>query len=329
MTIEQAVRRFAVSEKTLRRRLGSGHIDGARKRAGAKGPEWLLPAASVERLGYARRGEGPDQRLHERIAELARRLEEVESLAAERGRALEAATTSGRVVAPPTPVLPRPVRPAEQTRWRRTAATTVLVLGCGLLALAAFAASRPDGEPTPSPAPDTISTYLSGHPEITRIALVGTPAPRHEGLETVPVSTKQELDETGLRFVLTNLHTPADPDLAHLLSVARGLAGDGDRQLLLLPTASPPAPTPPPPQVPPPAAPAAPAGPTATTHTVAAGESLWSIAETVAAGRGLTTTAGVASIWHEILHANTDRLPVPGNPSLIYAGNVVAIPGPP
>lgn len=60
-------------------------------------------------------------------------------------------------------------------------------------------------------------------------------------------------------------------------------------------------------------------------HTVAPGESFWSIAEDVA-GEGASLEA-VTSVWVDLLAANADRLVEPGNPDLIVPGQVLVLPG--
>lgn len=58
LTISEAVQRYEVSRKTVRRRLAEGAIEGARQRPGDHGPEWVFPAASLEALGYGSRAPG-------------------------------------------------------------------------------------------------------------------------------------------------------------------------------------------------------------------------------------------------------------------------------
>ena len=57
LTIEDATREFRVSPKTVRRRLVAGEIDGAYKRPGTRGPEWVMPRSSLDAVGFVRRGE--------------------------------------------------------------------------------------------------------------------------------------------------------------------------------------------------------------------------------------------------------------------------------
>ena len=107
------------------------------------------------------------------------------------------------------------------------------------------------------------------------------------------------------------------------------------------PTTAPPVPTPE--ASPAPSAPAAPAGPaapaapttpppatTGTTHEVAPGDHLWSIAaERVAAttGRAIPdlTAADIAPYWSRVVELNRPRLRS-GDPNLVYPGEVVELP---
>ena len=57
LTVDQASASYDVSPLTLRRRAQYGEIEGAVKVRGRRGQEWRMPAASLERLGYARRAE--------------------------------------------------------------------------------------------------------------------------------------------------------------------------------------------------------------------------------------------------------------------------------
>lgn len=55
LTIEDATREFRVSPKTIRRRLSGGEIDGAYKRPGSRGPEWVMPRGSLVAAGFVER----------------------------------------------------------------------------------------------------------------------------------------------------------------------------------------------------------------------------------------------------------------------------------
>jgi len=64
------------------------------------------------------------------------------------------------------------------------------------------------------------------------------------------------------------------------------------------------------------------------TWTVVAGDHLWSIAErTVAAMLGRTPTEGeVVPYWRSLIDANRATLADPGNPDLLYSGQVLTLP---
>lgn len=74
----------------------------------------------------------------------------------------------------------------------------------------------------------------------------------------------------------------------------------------------------------------APSGATVPTEwVVKPGDDLWSIAESVLTAR-LGRRPGeraVAELWLRVIEANRAHLPDPANPNLIFAGDVVAIPG--
>lgn len=93
-----------------------------------------------------------------------------------------------------------------------------------------------------------------------------------------------------------------------------------------IPEADTPAPTVSPSPVSPSAPAFAPVG--AVDHVVLPGDSFWSIAEQqVAAQLGREPTTGeVGAYWRRLVAANEDRLPVPGNADLIYAGMVLVLP---
>ena len=74
-------------------------------------------------------------------------------------------------------------------------------------------------------------------------------------------------------------------------------------------------------------APSGPAVPPAAEHVVSAGESFWSIAEDHVLA--LDPHAGehpIAAYWYRLQHANLDRMPVKGQPDMLYAGVHLRLP---
>lgn len=99
---------------------------------------------------------------------------------------------------------------------------------------------------------------------------------------------------------------------------------------------APPRPKAPRPKAPRPRAPRPPGAPTSAaspplTWTVRPGDDFWSIAEAVVGGAAGGGTGGpgaiqVAPYWSRLVAANRDRLPVPGDPGLLFPGDVVVLP---
>ena len=74
-------------------------------------------------------------------------------------------------------------------------------------------------------------------------------------------------------------------------------------------------------------APSGPAVPPAAEHLVSAGESFWSIAEDhVLALDPHAGEAPIAAYWNRLQHANLDRMPVKGQPDMLYAGIHLRLP---
>ncbi|HVL02965.1 MAG TPA: hypothetical protein VM386_00875, partial [Acidimicrobiales bacterium] len=63
---------------------------------------------------------------------------------------------------------------------------------------------------------------------------------------------------------------------------------------------------------------------------VRSGDHLWSVAEHVLehGGADSTSDAAVAEYWRRLIAANTDRLADPGNPDLLFPGQVLTLPSP-
>lgn len=74
-------------------------------------------------------------------------------------------------------------------------------------------------------------------------------------------------------------------------------------------------------------APSGPAVPPAAEHVVSAGESFWSIAEEhVLARDAHAGEPRIAAYWHRLQQANLDRMPVKGQPDMLYAGVHLRLP---
>jgi len=120
---------------------------------------------------------------------------------------------------------------------------------------------------------------------------------------------------------------PADGAVLHL--IAEPPPGTATLRLApaIAPAVAPPA-TPVP--VTPAAPPAPPAASLADTFVVEPGDSLWSIAEEVLAdgADGRPDDGAVERYWRRLIEANRHALVDPGNPDLIYAGQVLVLPAP-
>ena len=67
--------------------------------------------------------------------------------------------------------------------------------------------------------------------------------------------------------------------------------------------------------------------PPASTYTVAPGDTFWSIAEDVVRTAARSTSGpDVVSYWRALIDVNRDRLQVPGEPDLIFPGQVFELP---
>lgn len=124
---------------------------------------------------------------------------------------------------------------------------------------------------------------------------------------------------------------PADGAVLHLIAEPP----PGTATLRLAPANAPAiAPAVAPPATPVPVTPAAPPAPPAAsmadTFVVEPGDSLWSIAvdALVDANQGQPDDGAVERYWRRLIEANRHALVDPGNPDLIYAGQVLVLPAP-
>jgi hypothetical protein len=237
------------------------------------------------------------------------------------------------------PVPDLPSGAAEHRRHRVALAAGGLVV----LAAAAVAASLLAGGSHRHQAP--IAAYLAGHvPRGTEVLALG-PMGALDGLvpggyPTVNLVGADLIPLARATFVVgPDPITKAGPSAAAFVRAHASLVATDPGAATLwklnvpAPAAPAPAPTAPAPAAPAPTAPAptspAPStGPAATTYTVSAGQSFWSIAQSVLTQRlGHPPTAGeVADYWARLVAANRGRLPVPSNPNLLYPGSIVLIP---
>ena len=134
-----------------------------------------------------------------------------------------------------------------------------------------------------------------------------------------------------LRVALPSLRPLVAPIAAITLSVSTAvpaLAQGRDQPPPVMQIVASPDSNPPVMRLVPPETRAAPAAPTAaTTHTVASGDTFWSIAEDVVRTdeRGVSDHE-LVSYWHALIDLNRDRLRVPGEPDLIFPGQVFELP---
>lgn len=354
LTIDEATRAFRTSPKTIRRRLAAGEIEGAYKRPGDRGPEWVMPAGSLVAAGFSPRPGADAPALPEDPAELAAYWER---------RALDAEAAS-RV---------RPEREVdrEPMGWRLPAlAIAALVLVVLAFVAGQYAAGGDDDAVQPDA--EVVRTLLLARTRADEvIGVVGAVPP-----EVVPDGRRaRQLDVGGLpedvpRYVVSTLRdgwTPAAVrELRTSAAVLLTFPGEGTDGMQVFDTRSPaldgaddgwrdspattsvadaststsvgPAPTPAPaaseqaPQGAGPSDPGAVGAPTppsadeGTEHTVEAGDSFWSVAADVVSAGGEKDAAAITRYWAALLDANAERLVEPGNPDLLHVGQVLLLP---
>lgn len=359
LTIDEATRTFRTSPKTIRRRLAAGEIEGAYKRPGDRGPEWVMPAGSLLAAGFPLRPGADAPQLPEDPTELAAYWER---------RAIDAESAGG-------PRREPEVEPAiRRARWRIPALCIGVLVLVGL-AFIAGQLSAGDGDRAQLDA-ELVRTLLVARTQVDeRIGVVGTVPPgvvpdgrRAEALdvddlprelpryvvasaqagwappvagdERTPAAVLLSLpgDDTGVALQVFDTRAVAqddagdDPapqaDLQDDAPAVAGTASDGDGSRV---DADPsPAPVAPGSDTasPTPAADGAPAPIVAPTHTVVAGESFWTVATEVVGATGERGTDAVAAYWTRLVDANADRLVQPGNPDLVHVGQVLVLPPP-
>ncbi|HEX4977375.1 MAG TPA: hypothetical protein VFV40_05865 [Nocardioides sp.] len=358
LTIEDAIREFRVSPKTVRRRLVAGEIDGAYKRPGSRGPEWVMPLSSLEAVGFARRAEVPVAALPPDEADRAAYWER-------RALDAEAALQTFPGAAASTPAAPAvPVGLSGGRRWV-VFAVALLVVGGVLGALVAAVVDRGDGGATTTDEVASARAVLGALTEpgdeigiVGRVPQAALPPSR----TAVPAPAG---DADGPRYVVAALASADASEVGDLrrrsavvLDLPRSegsllvLDTQGEAETppaeapssTLAPTSSSPTISEPPPTADGPdhagasgGTPTTEPAPTAlqadsmtagTPRTdvivVDAGDSFWSIATELAAPTG----ADVTSVWLDLIDRNRDRLVEPGDPDLLHVGQVLAPPGP-
>jgi hypothetical protein len=246
-----------------------------------------------------------------------------------------------RVAAPDTAERTGPVR-ERPSRERPVIAGAV----AGLVVAGVVAGVLADSSRR-SPAPPTIADYMAGHvPSGTSVAVMGavrTAVPR--SYPAVAVSGSDPAAAGALPYALTpDPVSGAGPLVAsYVRAHGRLVAVDHGKADLwqLGPPARPPATTVAPATTRPPLssstvpagrsrAGAPPARPRSRPGTlvVQPGQSLWSIAAGEVQQRLEAPPPGgpVGQYWAQLVAANHSRLPVPGDPDLIYPGTVIALP---
>lgn len=353
LTIDDATREFRVSAKTIRRRLTAGEIDGAYKRPGTRGPEWVMPRSSLVQAGF-----------DVRDAATPAALPEDEGARADywARRALDAEAALRRAAADGPPSAPR--RRPGIAGVAAVAALVLLALAVGLL----LGRSTGDygGRDTADGALEAAASLLGsltgdGDPigHVGSVAADALPEQRR----AVPIEELE--DARQVRYVLVAGRASARPVVAELEERARALLRLPAADVVVFdtgPLAAVPEDAPlaeasdgdqggdggtgdgaahggdpevtqgsaPGPVAPAPGGEAQIGGSGAASGSVggpgsavvAPGESFWTIAEAIAAERG----ADVATTWADLVAANADRLVEPGNPDLLHVGQTLRIP---
>lgn len=366
LTIEEATREFRASPKTIRRRLAAGELEGAYKRQGTRGPEWVMPRSSLVAAGFVtRQGAAPAA------------LPEGEQAAADywARRALDAEAALRAVSTPPPP---GPTR-RRLLGWPLAVALVLVALIAGvLLGSLSSGDDRGDaatGDPLRS-ATVLLSTLTAPGDPVGHVGPAAHDA-LPEGREPVPVDDLSDASE--VRYVLVAGRALQRPVVAELATASRAvlrLPSDGvmvfDTTLEPEPTDAPrsgepstepngdevtsgsgmepsglapdpdpgpsaplpgqPAPPPDPERSAPPGAPApgdVSAQAAGSAPTAAGHEVVVAPGDslwTIAEMVALDAGAEVTATWLRVIEANASRLVEPGNPDLLHVGQTIVVP---
>lgn len=218
LTIDEATRAFRASPKTIRRRLVAGEIEGAYKRPGTRGPEWVMPEGGLIAAGFAPRRDAPPRELPDDPIGLAAYWER---------RALDA-EASLRAGPPPAPA-----------RTRRFG-TVLTVIGVLLLLLVlGLLASQIDGSDGDADRPETstgvVRALLTAQTdEGERIGVVGAVPEGAVPEGRVAVEVAADADD-GPRFVVAAVEDGETPPALDAVggagAVVLGLPTGGARRL--------------------------------------------------------------------------------------------------
>lgn len=365
LNISAAVQRYEVSRKTVRRRLAEGAIEGARQEPGDHGPEWVFPAGSLEALGYSRRSGSGSAATSEdassddlgvagngssSVGELpfaiatapqprGSRRELVVVLAVILGLLLGfLGTTLFRSddpsSGPVASLLEELTRPGDE----------IGVVG------APADAQLPTGRvPVPVDDLDEVPRYVvigeDGDPEVLE-ALLATAKPVlaldraagelwlfDTGGEPLPASSTSEVTSTTEPTATSTSAAPVGPSITGAPTTTTPTV-TAPTTTITTPTGAAPDPGPsvkPEPSEGDPNDPRTdPSAAPPTTVTVVEGDSFWTIAETITADSLGTapTDAQITAYWGALVDANLDSLVQPGNPDLIFPGQVFELPAP-
>lgn len=347
LTIEDATREFRVSPKTIRRRLTSGEIAGAYKRAGNRGPEWVMPRQSLADAGFAPR---PLAATTAVPTDAAGRASYWEQRALDAEAALQARGDARR-------------RSFGGLGWA-VIGVSVIALVAGFVVLQSRNDPALERDPGGAGAMGTVAALLEQETVPgDAIGLVGerrtdaipagrvlAPSPR-AGWESAagPRFVVATFDESAPPIAVASLRASADrilrtPHGALTVEVFDRTPRGGVAAQDLRAEASGPAPGSDPdvasaaPEAGPGTARAAPADPAPASDSdpvtqpgaveVLEGDSFWTIADAVVSAElGVDApTEAVTTYWSALVSANADRVVEPGNADLLHVGQAIVLP---